>query len=1336
MDSFKFQLLHAADLEAGISSLEDAPRFSAIVNGLESEFPDQTLLISSGDNYIPGPFLFAGGDPSLVDVLGNPSAGRADIALMNAIGFDASALGNHEFDLGTNFIATLLAADGDYPGTQFPYLSANIDVSTDSNLAPFVVPDGQPPQSNSIAKSVVFELEGEFVGVVGATTPLLDTISSPGDVTIIPPDPEDFDALAAEIQTAVDELTAQGVNKIILTAHLQQLSVELAIAERLRDVDIIIAGGSDTILADETDRLREGDEVQGPYPILRQSASGEPIAIVSTDGNYTYVGRLVVEFDSNGILIPDSIDPLISGAYATDEQGVIDLRDLVANPDAVVADSQVVDIVTSVGAVLTEKDGNIFGRTEVFLNGQREDVRTQETNLGNLSAEANLATAREIDDAVVISIKNGGGIRASIGAIGSEEGDRVPPPANELTGKQAGEISQLDIENALRFNNELSLLTLTAEQLVAVLEHGVAATAPGATPGRFPQVAGLSFSFDPNLEAGSRVRSLVVETADTPTIVVQDGELVVDPEQTFRVVTLNFLADGGDGYPFDEFIAQNSELANRVDLIALDIDAGNATFTDPGTEQDALAEYLLANFSEEPYDVADVGPGQDSRIQNLNERSDTVITPLIGASDAISLAPIGTYETGIFDESAAEIVQYDPKTQRLFVVNANQATVDVLDISDPTNIQALDSISSTAFGGIANSVAIFDGVIAVAVENENTQLPGKAVFFDVDGNFLSSVEVGALPDMITFTPDGSKVLVANEGEPNDDYTIDPEGSVSIIDVSGGFENLTQDNVTTADFRAYNDRRDELIAAGVRIFGPNATVAQDLEPEYIQVSADSTTAWIALQENNALAVLDIASGEVTDILPLGFKDHSLPGNGLDVSDRDGAINIANWPIKGMYQPDGFATYEVDGETYIVTANEGDARDYDGYSEEARIKDLVLDPVAFPNAAELQADEALGRLTVTTANGDTDGDGDFDELYVFGGRSFAIWDTQGNLVYESQDDFEKIIAETYPQFFNSNHRENSFDTRSDDKGPEPEDVAIGEINGRFYAFIGLERVGGIMTYDITDPTAPQFVQYINNRDFSGDPAQGTAGDLGTEGIIFISAEDSPNGKPLVVTANEVSGTTTVFEITVKGDGTPEPTGELIFGTEGDDELFANTRDTVFAGAGNDIIDAATGGGGNQLYGGDGDDELFAGSNDRLFGEAGNDILNAAVGSGKNRLYGGEGNDTLIGGTGDRLFAGSGDDVLFAGQGDNLLNGGAGADQFWIAYNGLPNSVNAIADFQVGIDIIGIGGLSKVNNFSDLTLTQNGADTLINVSNTDLAILRGIQATSLNANSFEFA
>ncbi|KYC35649.1 alkaline phosphatase [Scytonema hofmannii PCC 7110] len=535
----------------------------------------------------------------------------------------------------------------------------------------------------------------------------------------------------------------------------------------------------------------------------------------------------------------------------------------------------------------------------------------------------------------------------------------------------------------------------------------------------------------------------------------------------------------------------------------------------------------------------------------------------------IKLTPIGTYATGIFDEGAAEIPAYDPSSQRLFVVNADSVTVDVLDLSNPSNPTKLFSIDAKAFGGSANSVAVKNGIVAIAIESDNTQEPGKAVFVDVNGNFLNAVTVGALPDMLTFTPDGKKVLVANEGEPNDDYTVDPEGSVSIIDISCGVENLTQDNVTTADFQAFNSKVHELRSAGVRIFGPNASVAQDLEPEYIAISPDSTTAWVTLQENNAIAVVDVESGAVTDIVPLGFKDHntfsslqtfffdeaSLPvtdvpiglglvsvNNALDASDRDGAINIRNWPINGMYQPDGITSFEIHGQTYLITANEGDARDYDGFSEQKRVKDLKLDPTAFPNAKALQEDKALGRLYVTSTLGDTDGDGDYDELYSFGGRSFSIWDTQGKLVYDSGDEFERITAQLFPEEFNSNNTSNdTFDNRSDDKGPEPEGVVTGVVGDNTYAFIGLERIGGVMVYDISKPTSPSFVQYINTRDFSvqfdvdedGDPDPTTeqviaAGDLGPEGLAFVSANNSPNGKPLLVVANEVSGSTTIFEI----------------------------------------------------------------------------------------------------------------------------------------------------------------------------------------------------------------
>jgi hypothetical protein len=497
----------------------------------------------------------------------------------------------------------------------------------------------------------------------------------------------------------------------------------------------------------------------------------------------------------------------------------------------------------------------------------------------------------------------------------------------------------------------------------------------------------------------------------------------------------------------------------------------------------------------------------------------------------ISLTPIGTYATGQFDESAAEIVAHDPDTQQLFVVNAEKGAIDVLDISDPT---APSFVTTLDAEGTVNSVAVRDGFIAAAVENDPSQLPGWVQFFAIDGfGEAAMVEVGALPDMLTFTPDGTKVVVANEGEP-DGYCVDdpedagdPEGSISIIDVSAGVANVVQDDVSTADFTAFDDDADDLRAAGVRIFGPGATVAQDLEPEYVVVDADSTTAWVTLQENNALAIVDLDAATVTDIAPLGFKDHSMAGNALDPSNRDDAIAIANWPVRGMYMPDGMDAYEFGRRTYIVTANEGDARDYDCYSEEIRIGDLDLDPTVFPNAAELQQNANLGRLNSTTSF-ETEGELT-TELYSYGARSFSIWDEAGGLVFDSGDDFEQITAERLPAQFNSNNDDNdSFDSRSDDKGPEPEAVEIATVYSKTYAFIGLERVGGIMVYDITTPRNPRFVEYVNRRDFSVDAEASDAGDLGPEGLTFIAPGDSPNGRPLLVVANEVSGTTTIFQI----------------------------------------------------------------------------------------------------------------------------------------------------------------------------------------------------------------
>jgi len=518
----------------------------------------------------------------------------------------------------------------------------------------------------------------------------------------------------------------------------------------------------------------------------------------------------------------------------------------------------------------------------------------------------------------------------------------------------------------------------------------------------------------------------------------------------------------------------------------------------------------------------------------------------------IELSVLGSYvpEGDVFDESAAEIIAHDPSHQRLFVVNAKAATVDVLDISNPATPALIDTIDASREGASANSVAVYGDLVAVAIEAEVKQAKGKVVFYDSsDLSKVGEVTVGALPDMVTFTRDGQKVLVANEGEPSDDYTTDPEGSVSVIDLASGVANAT---VKTADFRAYNGREQELRESGIRIFGPGASAAEDFEPEYIAVSQDNTRAWVTLQENNAVAVLDIESARIVDVLPLGFKDHRLLGNEMDASNKDGGINLQNWPVKGMYQPDAIASYGYNGKTYYITANEGDSRDYDGFSEEFRVKDLQLSE-AFGNEAqrkELQDKANLGRLKVTStlgvingcdpANKATDVEKDcvFGELYSYGARSFSIWNEQGQRVFDSGNDFERITANLIPEGFNATNDENGVDDRSDDKGPEPEAVAVGEIQGQNYAFIGLERVGGIMVYNVTNPQRPQFVQYLNNRDFSVSTAEveaGKAGDLGPEGMAVIRAEDSPISQPILAVGNEVSGTTTLYRINVAGAST---------------------------------------------------------------------------------------------------------------------------------------------------------------------------------------------------------
>ncbi|QSG84779.1 choice-of-anchor I family protein [Acinetobacter indicus] len=574
--------------------------------------------------------------------------------------------------------------------------------------------------------------------------------------------------------------------------------------------------------------------------------------------------------------------------------------------------------------------------------------------------------------------------------------------------------------------------------------------------------------------------------------------------------------------------------------------------------------------------------------------------PVDPTPNTIELSKIGVYQSGIFAESAAEIPAYDAASKRLFVVNAQAGVLDVLDLSQPNQPVKIAEIQvhDIAEGAEVNSVAVHNGIVAIAIQAAVKTDPGYVALYQAkDLSKLAHVQVGALPDMLTFSPDGQTLLVANEGEPSDDYQVDPEGSISVIQLS----NLTAPVVRTADFKAFNGQEAALRAQGVRIFGPNATAAQDFEPEYITVSQDGKTAWTALQENNALAKIDVVNAKVLAVYPLGFKDHGLDGNGMDVSDADGvdgtgSIKIQTWAnVRGLYMPDAIASFDVAGKTYIVTANEGDARAWGedtpeyfnndtskGFVEEWRVKHLVhadgfarrlgddlpahlsqlakgaeLNPDNFGycgatagNAGDCRKDHLLGRLNITWTEGyQKNADGTpklnergnlvYDHLYSFGARSVSIWtenSAQNGLerVWDSGDDFEQYIAEHHPEIFNANHEEAGMDNRSDNKGPEPEGVTLGQIGSKTFAFIGLERAGGVMVYDVSTPSAPSFVQYLNSREMSASTEQielGQAGDLGPEGLVFIAAKDSPNGQPLLVVGNEVSGSTAVYQLNLK-------------------------------------------------------------------------------------------------------------------------------------------------------------------------------------------------------------
>lgn len=469
------------------------------------------------------------------------------------------------------------------------------------------------------------------------------------------------------------------------------------------------------------------------------------------------------------------------------------------------------------------------------------------------------------------------------------------------------------------------------------------------------------------------------------------------------------------------------------------------------------------------------------------------------------------------DGGVAEIVKYNKYNQTMYLVSGKTQSVHIVNLNnvnsnsnttlEATKTVTLESIGINDAGDITSVDVSPDGKeIAIAIQHKDYDKNGYIARFDANGQLISIHEAGIQPDMITYSPDGSLILTANEGEPRQGYeagTVDPKGSITALDTN---TNQSYD----IDFTAFDsaESRAALVADNV-IIKKDTAPSVDFEPEYITISNDSLTAYVTLQEANSIATIDLTTKQVTRVDSLGFKDYSSGGNKVDLYKKDDAINITNTDeFLGIYMPDGISSYEVDGKTYLLTANEGDSREWGDYI----------------NEVEEKYGESKSKI-VTLNTDDYDGFDDLSKKYLFGGRSFSIIDASTmTMVSDSNGEFEEITAKLLPEYFNCSNDDISFEDRSGKKGPEPEDIKTMIIDGKVMAFIGLERIGGVMMYDVSDPTNPTYVDYLNLRDFSDD----ISGSVSPEGLCTISAKDSPTNKPMLIIANEVSGDVNVVEV----------------------------------------------------------------------------------------------------------------------------------------------------------------------------------------------------------------
>ena len=527
---------------------------------------------------------------------------------------------------------------------------------------------------------------------------------------------------------------------------------------------------------------------------------------------------------------------------------------------------------------------------------------------------------------------------------------------------------------------------------------------------------------------------------------------------------------------------------------------------------------------------------------------------------ALNLTQIARYSAGQYnvDGGVMEIVAYNQATEWAYAINGQSGKLAAIPLAGLTagahveeltgteiDVKALVEAEDSTFQyGDMTSVAISPDstTLAAALQAQGSNDAGRVALFtcEEDGSLTleALVETGAQPDMVTFAGDGV-VLTADEGEPREGYgenIADPKGSVTVVDVEA-------QESTVVDFSAFDSQRDQLAEDGI-VLKKGSAPSVDLEPEYIAVSGGK--AYVTLQENNAIAVLDIESQAFEGVYSAGFEDHSTTA--IDLDKKDDAYDPQTYEsLLGIRMPDGIAAFTVEGTTYLVTANEGDAREWGDedqgtfyLSEDER--DFGEEGVTSPTGAITAENSGLEGKVVFFKTEDFDGL-DPEKDYVFGGRSFTVFQvTENGLeeVFTSGDDFEALTAQYVPEYFNASNDNAVLDDRSGKKGPEAESVTVGTVDGKTYAFVALERTGGVMAYDVTDPEAITFVNYVNTRDF-GTTVEGseeyedgeldkwvTGGDVAPEGLLFLDAASSPNGEPLLLAACEVSGTVAVYQL----------------------------------------------------------------------------------------------------------------------------------------------------------------------------------------------------------------